>query len=232
MKEEPAFKCRPKWNGSSPTGLSKVSPIPLDWFPSLKHLDSNPVPHRSSLGIIERSCLDGQKTYANDMEGALTAFLSSEWGSDSDSKLLDDLESGIASEKSALVKKAKKGSSKSKSTTPPVPPSLWTAILSYLPPLLPLLAIFVVFLLITNFFTLVSMRTQARSAHAARVGSPEKVAESVQKVLEQFGEQYAVGNEGGEEEEEFVEIGRIVKKVRGQLGIVEERLERMRRGVR
>lgn len=66
-----------------------------------------------------------------------------------------------------------------------------TSFLDYLPSPLIGLGILVVVLLLTNFFTLIALRSSAKVARAIRLGSPGEVASAVNRVLDQFKENYA-----------------------------------------
>lgn len=127
-------------------------------------------------GIIERSCLDGQKTYSNDVEAAVRAHI----GEHQDEFIVA-------------------GAEEEKVEAAPAP-SFLSTLLSFLPSPIVLLSILVVVLLFGNFFTLMAMRQQARAAHKLRIGSPDEVASVVGRVLSDFKEVHGarVGRENAE----------------------------------
>ncbi|ORY74070.1 hypothetical protein BCR35DRAFT_306864 [Leucosporidium creatinivorum] len=166
--------------------------------------------NRMLKGIIERSCIDGQKTYHSDLEKAAREHI--------DSHKDDFADPGVTTTSSAPA--AATADSPSDSSAPTLLDQLTT------PSPLLFLAIAFVVLLFTNFWTLVALRHQARAAHEARLGHPGEVASAVNRVLESFnsahekrgGGSLALGNE----------LKAVVQRVRGlETGLKEvvDRLE-------
>lgn len=132
-------------------------------------------------GIIERSCLDGQKTYSNNVEAAVRAHITEH-------------------QDEFVVAGAEEEEEEKKVAVPPPTPSLLSTFASFLPSPIVVLSILVVVLLLSNFFTLMAMRQQARAAHKLRIGGPDEVASAVGRVLNEFKEVHGarVGKESAE----------------------------------
>lgn len=149
----------------------------------------------AKLGIIERSCIEGQKTFHKDLETAMKLYISSH-------------ASDFAIEGAEEVPDEPK-------VEEPEPAS---SFLDYLPSPLVGLGILVVFLLLTNLFTLLALRSAAKVAKDIRLGSPGEVASAVYRILDQFKENY-VRNEVG-----IPEIGEELKGVLTGLSKMEKDL--------
>ncbi|KAI5478913.1 gram domain protein [Pseudohyphozyma bogoriensis] len=128
--------------------------------------------NRMLKGIIERSSIEGQKTYHKDLEEILRKRIASnpkKYGL-----------KGLSTDSSAAAKP----------TAPDDASPVSLSFGDYVPSLTTLLVILTVFLLVTNFWTLVALRHQARAAHEARLGTPGEVAEVVRGALGRFEERF------------------------------------------
>ncbi|KAM0750913.1 hypothetical protein T439DRAFT_325962 [Meredithblackwellia eburnea MCA 4105] len=170
-------------------------------------------------GIIERSCLDGQKTYHQDLEKAMREHMGA-----NKSKFAV----AGASEAEAKAKSTDEASA-SASVFGPLT-SVVETVSSFLPSPVIVLSILVVVLLFTNFFTLLSLRQYARELHYARLGSPEEVASAVRRVLGGFSQQHEkLARRGGLDA--AGEVGALIKLaqgIEGQMGSLKDRLEALK----
>ncbi|GAA5939686.1 hypothetical protein JCM1841_001151 [Sporobolomyces salmonicolor] len=145
-------------------------------------------------GVIERGALDGQKTYHKDLEEAVRAHIDA---NKSEYVVATSGCSSAASRPPPSDKAAAAAASSAESS------SVVGGFLDSLPlpvPASTFLLGLVVFLALTNFFTLLSLRSQAASARSARIGQPGEVASAVSRVLGEFNalhERRVVGTEGG-----------------------------------
>lgn len=157
-------------------------------------------------GIIERSCLDGQKTYHKDLETAVREEIAA-------NKAKYAVAGASESEESPVA--ATEASSEGALST----------IASFLPSPVLTLSILVVILLFSNFFTLVSLRHQARALHAARLGSPEEVASAVQRVLGGFSEAHGKQGRGAVTAARELEgVKALAQGIETQMGQLRDRL--------
>lgn len=83
----------------------------------------------------------------------------------------------------------------------------------------------VIVLLFTNFFTLVSLRHQARALHTARIGSPDEVAAAVQRVLGGFSDAHGKRQTGGLNVQREIEgVFGMAKEIEQSVGKLVDRL--------
>lgn len=161
-------------------------------------------------GIIERSCIEGQKTYHADLETAARSYIKEHEE--------DFADPGVTVTKTGSTSAALASSSEES-------PTLLSQFLSPLPLSLLLLTLL---LLVTNLFTLNAMRVQARAAHSARLGHPAEVANAVQGVLDGFQKVHRERGGGPGREEEVESLVRVVEGLEVGLREVRGRLEGLR----
>ncbi|CEQ41549.1 SPOSA6832_03306, partial [Sporobolomyces salmonicolor] len=178
-------------------------------------------------GVIERGALDGQKTYHKDLEEAVRAHIDA---NKSEYVVATSGCSSAASRPPPSDKAAAAAASSAESS------SVVGGFLDSLPlpvPASTFLLGLVVFLALTNFFTLLSLRSQAASARSARIGQPGEVASAVSRVLGEFNalhERRVVGTEGGVSGEvahlkrAVIGLEKQVGHVVGQLGKIVEQV--------
>lgn len=158
-------------------------------------------------GIIERSCIDGQKKYHADLEKAVREHMEANPDKFSDP---------------GVTTTGNKSASKESKDAAATSDSSSGGLLDYLPSAFTLLVTFVVILAFTNFWTLIALRHQARAAHEARLGNPGEVASAVSRVLGQFEEAHRK-RVGGE-----AVVGAIGREVEGVLQVVQDLAEGLR----
>lgn len=168
-------------------------------------------------GIIERSCVDGQKTYHTDLSKAAQEEISA-----NKEKYADP---GVTSTSSAPAQTDSTEESSSSTEQPTLLDQLTT------PSPFLFLTIAAVILLLTNFWTLIALRHQARAAHEARLGHPGEVASAVGRVLADFKAVHEKRGGGAKHHGEVEALVRMVKGLEGGLREVTDRLEGLRRGV-
>lgn len=89
------------------------------------------------------------------------------------------------------------------------------------------LGIGLVVLLLTNFWTLIALRHQARAAHEARLGHPGEVASAVKRVLEGFNSVHEKRGGGAGPSALGNELKAVAQHVRGLESGLKELVDRL-----
>ncbi|KAK4702025.1 hypothetical protein P7C70_g4198, partial [Phenoliferia sp. Uapishka_3] len=155
-------------------------------------------------GVIERSCLDGQKTYHNDLETAIRSHIAA--------NKAEFAVAGASENEAAPITEAP-------------PSSFLENVASYLPSPILTLSILVIILFFSNFFTLLSMRQYARALHEARLGNPDEVASAVRRVLRGFEDANGKrASDAGLANKELEAVKRLAEGLEKQVGALRDRL--------
>ncbi|KAK4050305.1 hypothetical protein OIV83_003626 [Microbotryomycetes sp. JL201] len=181
--------------------------------------------NRMLKGIIERSCIEGQKKYHEDLEKAAKQYIE-----DHRSDFEDPGVTSCNEPPATKLSSVSLGDSSS-----PVPASVQAIIDAITQPSLAvIMGIIVCVLILTNIWTLVALRHQARALRTMRLGHPGEVANAVSRVLDSF---HSVYESAGPRSQAFdahrvkVELGQLagaVDQVEKGLQQVSDRLAGLR----
>ncbi|KAK4705636.1 hypothetical protein P7C70_g579, partial [Phenoliferia sp. Uapishka_3] len=160
--------------------------------------------------IIERSCIDGQKTYHANLETSIR--------------------SQIAANPSQFAVAGATAEDVSPTEVPSTPASSSSSYMSTVPSFLPsptaTLFILVIILFLSNLITLVSLRRYARGLKEARLGDPNEVAAAIRRTLGGFSTAYGKRNlTTGASPEGLLGIRRMLEVIEQQVGALRDRLE-------
>ncbi|SCV70451.1 BQ2448_1845 [Microbotryum intermedium] len=159
--------------------------------------------NRMLKGIIERSCIDGQKKYHQDLEKAARAHI--EAHSD------DFKDPGVTTTNAGGRSKKKGGDEGAQAFANGEVGSPLSSFMESLNGPMGIAVALVVILALTNLFTLNALRVQARAAHNARMGQPHEVASAVSRVLDQYKSIYSSKGSKSSAEVEMKSLLRVVE---------------------
>ncbi|KAK4052009.1 hypothetical protein OIO90_004539 [Microbotryomycetes sp. JL221] len=129
--------------------------------------------NRMLKGIIERSCIEGQKKYHADLEAAAREHITAHKNDFADEGVTQVADVGSQTKRQA-----------SASSVPASVEAFIEKISQPSPALL--LAVVVALLILSNIWTLIALRQQAHVARRMRLGHPTEVAHAVSRVLDGF----------------------------------------------
>ncbi|SCZ87648.1 BZ3500_MvSof-1268-A1-R1_Chr2-2g05114 [Microbotryum saponariae] len=158
--------------------------------------------NRMLKGIIERSCIDGQKKYHQDLEKAARAHIEAN---------PDDFKDPGVTTTGASGGSKKGGDDSARASASEESESLFSSFLEQLTGPMGIVVGLVVILALTNLFTLNALRVQARAAHHARMGQPHEVASAVMRVLDQYKSVYATTGSKSSAEVEMKSLLKVVE---------------------
>ncbi|KAM0786376.1 hypothetical protein ACM66B_001844 [Microbotryomycetes sp. NB124-2] len=176
--------------------------------------------NRMLKGIIERSCIEGQKTYHRDLEAAARRYIEEHEN--------DFADPGVTAVNEPSKSVASNATNDSASPVPASVQAILDAIDRPSPTLL--LGFVVIILVVSNIWTLVALRHQARAAHVLRLGHPGEVANAVSRVLDNFHSVFARSQNTAAAGGMQLDVD-VIKAELGQLAGAVEQVERGLQGV-
>lgn len=168
-------------------------------------------------GIIERSCIEGQKTFHKDLATAIKLYISSH-------------ASDFAIEGAEIVQESEEDIKADLDTNQSEDSTLLSTLIEFITSPMALIGLVITLLLLSNVYTLLSLRSTKKLLNTTRMGSPIEVVSAVNRVLNSFSKTYSETNKNqiGVNEVLRIELKDIMKgleRIDGDLNSMMDRVK-------